>query len=119
MPANNFSNGGYEKVSLLDEYDENENFFKNSPVAEIKADVNNKHTFEFSVSVPLLTFRYLKSKFKVPVSQQILEYVKMGTFQMQRFNCMPTRFTTMMIRNFQKKSAKRYSRFLQWYSVSL
>lgn len=51
MPANNFSNGGYEKVSLLDEFDENENFFKNSPIPEIKADGNNKHTFEFSVSV--------------------------------------------------------------------
>lgn len=55
MPATNFSNGGYEKVSLLDEFDENDIFFKNASIAETKANGNNTHTFEFSVSVSSLT----------------------------------------------------------------
>lgn len=45
MPANNSDNGGYEKVSLLDEFDENENIFKNP---ETK--------YELSVSLSLLIY---------------------------------------------------------------
>lgn len=53
MPLNSFSNGGYEKVSMLDEFDENENGFNKSPTAETKANGNHAYSFEFSVSVPL------------------------------------------------------------------
>lgn len=61
MPVTNFSNGGYEKVSLLDEFDENENFFNNAPILETKADGTNTYAYKFSVSVSLFTFRLSKS----------------------------------------------------------
>lgn len=48
MPLNSFSNGGYEKVSMLDEFDENENGFNKSPTAETKANGNHTYDFEFS-----------------------------------------------------------------------
>lgn len=57
MPANTFSNGGYEKISLLDEFDENDNYFKSAPIPETKT---HGSKYEFSVSCSLVTFsRYL------------------------------------------------------------
>lgn len=57
MPANDFSNAGYEKVSLLDEFDENENFVQKTPIDEIG--VNEKNFYKSLVSVSQFTFEYL------------------------------------------------------------
>lgn len=51
MHAKNLSNGSYEKVSLLDEFDENENFFNNAPIVEAKTNASNTYKFEDSVSI--------------------------------------------------------------------
>lgn len=51
MPANTLSNSSYEKVSLLDEFDENENFFNNAPIVESKTNASNTYKFEGSVSI--------------------------------------------------------------------
>lgn len=44
MPANHYSNAVYEKVSLLDEFDENEKWTKKAPIDE--SDINGNDVYQ-------------------------------------------------------------------------
>lgn len=72
MSANSFINGGFKKVPLQDEFDEEEIGFKNTPATETKS--NGYHKYELLVSDPGEMFNHLSTKFEsdVPFSQQIL-----------------------------------------------
>lgn len=54
MPTNNFSNGSYEKVSMLDEVDENDNCFVKTPFTETRMNGSGPHKYDLFVSVSIL-----------------------------------------------------------------